>query len=189
VTWLRLMLMTAAGALAAGGQPRIENAVVTQHDGSAGLDAVVDRLTAGGAAAWIGFSMPASLRGDSCCFYSDGLTSCRGCFLEPQDRNLPRRLPDSGPIQLERSDSVNVLLRVENGQIGKIRVFTPDCSLNGGGLPFHWIGSLRAGDPTRFLTRTVRDTRDLSLRKSAMRALSVSREPEAQQYIERLLAK
>ena len=184
----RILLIAAACALA-GAQPRIENATVTQHDGSAGLEPAVDRLTAAGATAWIGFAMPASLRGDSCCYYSDGLTSCRGCFLEPQDRNAPRRLPDAGPIPLERSDSVNVLLRVENGQIGKVRVFTPDCSLNGGGLPFHWIGALRAGDATRFLMRTMRDTRDSNIRKSAMRALSLSREPEAQQYIERLLAK
>jgi hypothetical protein len=184
-----LTLMLAAGALAAAGQPRIENATVTQHDAAAGLDGVLDRLIAAGGPAWIGFSMPAALRGDACCFYSDGLTSCRGCFLEPQDRNAPRRLPDSGPVPLERSDSVNVLLRVENGQIGKIRAFTPDCSLNGGSLPFHWIGAVRAGDATKFLIRTVRDTRDVNIRKSAMRALSLSREPEAQQYIDRLLAK
>jgi hypothetical protein len=183
-----MMLVLAASALTAAAQPRIENATVTQHDASAGLDGVVDRLTGAGTA-WIGFAMPAALRGDACCFYSDGLTSCRGCFLEPQDRNAPRRLPDSGPVQLERSDSVNVLLRVENGQIGKIRTFTPDCSLNGGGLPFHWIGALRAGDATRLLIRILRDTRDTNVRKSAMRALSVSREPEAQQYIDRLLAK
>jgi hypothetical protein len=189
VTWCaRLVLMGAAALPAAFAQPRIENAATTQHDASAGLDAVVDRLTAG-AAAWIGFSMPASLRGDSCCWHSDGLTSCRGCFLEPDRRGEIRRLPESGPIQLEPPNAVYVLLRVENGQLGKVRMFTPECPLNGGGLPFHWIGGIRAGDATRFLIRTIRDTRDENVRKGAMRALSLSREPEAIQYIDRLLAR
>ncbi|HET8548248.1 MAG TPA: hypothetical protein VFL57_09605 [Bryobacteraceae bacterium] len=183
------VLIVAASGFAAAAQPRVENAAVSQHDGSAGLEGVIDPLTAAGAPAWIGFAMPASVRGDSCCFHSDGLTSCRGCFLEAQDRTVVRRLPESGPIPLEGADSVNVLLRVENGQIGRIRMFTPDCSLNGGGLAFHWISGLRAGDATRFLIRTVRDGRDRNVKKSAMRALSLSREPEALQYIDRLLAK
>jgi hypothetical protein len=183
------LILAAWAVSAALAQPKIENAAVTQHDAAGGLDAVVDRLVAGGAAAWIGFSLPAAVRGDSCCFHSDGLTSCRGCFLEPERRNEIRRLPESGPIQLEPTDSVFVLLRVENGQIGKVRTFTPECPLNGGGLPFHWISGVRSGDGTRFLMRTVRDTKDVNLRKMAMRALSLSREPEAIQYIDRLLAK
>jgi hypothetical protein len=182
----RLML-AAVAMTAAFAQPKIESAAVTQHDASVGLETVVDRLVAGGTAAWIGFALPASVRGDSCCFHSDGLTSCRGCFLEPERRGESRRLPESGPIHLEPADTVYVLLRIENGQIGKVRTFTPECPLNGGGLPFHWIGGVRAGDATRFLIRTVRDTRDVNLRKSAMRALSLSREPEGIQYIDRLL--
>ena len=185
----RLVCVAAAAVAAAFAQPKIENAAVTSHDASAGLDGVVDRLTAGGAAAWIGFAMPAAVRGDSCCFHSDGLTSCRGCFLEPYQRGEVRRLPESGPIQLEPPDSVYVLMRVENGRIGKVRMFTPECPLNGGGLPFAWIGGVRSGDASRLLIRMVRETRDNNVRKAAMRALSLSREPEAVQYIDRLLVR
>ena len=43
------------------------------------------------------------------------------------------------PIQLEGSDTAAVLLRVENNQLQKVKVYSLTCELDAGGLPFVWL--------------------------------------------------
>jgi len=46
---------------------------------------------------------------------------------------------DQNPVQLEGSDKAAVLIRVENNQIEKIKLYSMACTLDTGGLPFVWL--------------------------------------------------
>ena len=43
------------------------------------------------------------------------------------------------PVRLEGQTTLVVLVRIENGQADQLRVTSPDCLLDGGGLPFYWL--------------------------------------------------
>ncbi|MBV9406466.1 MAG: HEAT repeat domain-containing protein [Acidobacteriaceae bacterium] len=46
------------------------------------------------------------------------------------------------PIELEGSDQLAVLFRVDHGQVEKVRAFSLSCALDAGGLPFVWISGV-----------------------------------------------
>ena len=48
------------------------------------------------------------------------------------------------PVQLEGSDTAALLYRVENNQIQKLKLYTLDCALDVGGLPFIWLTGVSA---------------------------------------------
>ncbi len=48
------------------------------------------------------------------------------------------------PVQLEGSDTAAVLLRVENNQVQKLKLYSLDCALDAGGLPFIWLTGVSA---------------------------------------------
>ena len=48
------------------------------------------------------------------------------------------------PVQLEGSDMAAVLLRVENNQLQKLKLYSLDCALDAGGLPFVWLTGVSA---------------------------------------------
>jgi hypothetical protein len=55
------------------------------------------------------------------------------------------------PVRLEGPTALVVLVRVENSQVDRIRVSSPDCSLDAGGLPFYWITSVPAAESVDWL--------------------------------------
>jgi hypothetical protein len=48
------------------------------------------------------------------------------------------------PIQLEGSDKAGVLLRVENDEVQKVQVYSLDCAVDAGSLPFVWLTGVSA---------------------------------------------
>ncbi len=50
----------------------------------------------------------------------------------------------TAPVRLEGDIALVVLVRIEDGKAGQLRVSSPDCRLDGGGLPFHWIENVPA---------------------------------------------
>src|SRR4051794_12707307 len=131
-----------------GQQPSITNAKVSSVPAPGGLNSAIQSAIASNAGAfWIGYTVPA-VAGDrqSCCWSNDG----RGCGLESQRAVSVQKPP--GPVLLEGSAYVAVLLRVDQRQVRKIRAFSLDCPLDAGGLTFVWLTGVTPGDSVRWLS-------------------------------------
>ena len=162
-------------AAAATGQPRISNAKLETRAFTG-----AEMFKGQTAPAWFGYSVPV-VAGDhnSCCYYSNNGTQWSGCTLEAGTTPAGGA---TGPIRLEASKDLNVLLRVENGQVGKIRSFSGHCDLDAGGLPVIWLTGVTSTASLQLLD-SFRSTQ-----KSALAAISLHADPAVDTYLEKYIA-
>ena len=162
------ILLGASALLAFAQQPPISNADLKQVSAASGLEAAIrSAVPAGSGPAWIGYAVPAvpGEGNNSCCWNDSG----RGCGLEG------RRIGDSvnapvTPVRLEGPSHVVILMRYEQGAPDKLRVLSPDCPLDAGGLPFHWMSGVKASDSVAMLTAWAARKHDPALHAIAMHA-------------------
>src|SRR5687768_15387322 len=129
-----LFLFSAVAAVLCAQQPPISNADLRQASAANGLDsAIAAAVATAKGPVWIGYAAPA-IPGDynTCCWNDSG----RGCGLEGQ-RRAEANAANPGPVRLEGPSHVVILMRFEQGTSEKLRVLSPDCPLDAGGLPFH----------------------------------------------------
>jgi hypothetical protein len=114
-------------AMAVAQQPAIENAKTEVRAFAGSLAAQLAQLGAG--PFWAGYSEKSipGRRGDWCC-------SNEGC---PGYAN-------GAPVRLEGQTALVVLVRMESGAADQLRIVSPDCKLDAGGLPFFWIDKVPA---------------------------------------------
>jgi hypothetical protein len=119
---LMVLVAAAAAARLCAQQPAIENARIDTRAFAGSLATQFAQFGAG--PFWAGYAEPSmpGQNGDMCC--SDN--GCRG-------------YANGAPVRLEGQTSLVVLARMEGGQLDRLRVVSPDCKLDGGGLPFYWI--------------------------------------------------
>jgi len=112
-----LLLLCCAGVLAAQNAPAVKNGQLETRAFSGSLAAQLksDKAT------WFGYAIKTQRKSDNWC---DGQRQ--------------------SPIQLEGSDTAALLLRVENNQVGKLKLYSMDCALDAGGLPFVWLTGVSA---------------------------------------------
>ena len=174
---------------------RLTNARLESRSGAAGLAQVVKaELAARSGPAWLGWSVPASERGSSCCWSSDsaGGAGCTGCRLEGERRYEVVGQSDE-PVKLEGGDRLSVLLRAESGRVGKIRMFSEDCPLDAGGLPLVWIEEARPAESVALLVSLVGQPGDGArsgrrLDDGALAAIAAHADPSADAALERFVA-
>lgn len=200
----RLILIAFLAVLpAAAQQPRVANANVTTRSAAAGLEKEFRAIVAAqSGAAWIGYSV-AQVDGDRqmCCWGGDNYFSgrssncCGRCRLDRSEgTNITTRDEGSaaGRVNLEHGNAV-VLYRVENRNVGKIRVFSEDCELDAGGLPFFWLTDVAAPQSVALLSSFVgagdwnRDD-DRSTSKNAVTAIALHRHLDADRAMEKFVA-
>lgn len=131
-----LLFVIAAAAFAQ--QPSIENAKVQTRAFSGSPAAQLGQFGAG--PFWAGYAEPAVRRMDG--DMGSGDAECRGHAV-------------GAPVRLEGSGSIVVLVRREGGQTDRLRVVSPDCILDGGGLPFYWISGVPADESVEWLESQV----------------------------------
>jgi hypothetical protein len=119
-----LLALCFAGVMAAQIPPAVKNGVLETRAFAGDLAAQLKS----GPATWFGYEIKAERRTDQWC---DG-----------QHQN---------PIQLEGSDKAAVLLRVENNQVQKLKVYSLECALDAGGLPFVWLTGVSAEASLEYL--------------------------------------
>jgi hypothetical protein len=172
-----------AASTAEAQQPLLTNARVESRAVTAGLEKEVGALLARASEpAWIGYAVPA-LEGDRsmCCWSGDGGGAGRsGCRLEPGSANAVTMTstPDRA-VPLEAGESFFVLYRVEQGQVSRIRMFSEDCPLDGGGRAVHWLTGVRPPESIDFLTTFTGATATNKIADSALSALAMHRDPAA----------
>jgi hypothetical protein len=135
---------------------------------------------------WIAYAAP-QIPGDRqmCCWNNYG----QGCALEPQPDGKPAIAP-SGTVHLEGGTEFFIFLRVENNRIEKVRTFSVDCAVDGGGLPLYWLTGGNAGQSVGMLETLVPQTNlqgERRLADSAISAIALHRDPAADASLDRLI--
>jgi len=138
---MRRALWLLAALLPLGAQPKLlVNAQVKQQSAAAGLDGVFrGLLSAQPQPAWIGYSIPAVRNGGLGCEYV---------------RDNPAV---AGVVHLEPPDQAVILFRVEAGAVNRIRALSPDCEIDAGGLPVHWLNDVRPEESVALLASFTSD--------------------------------
>ncbi|HLK65911.1 MAG TPA: HEAT repeat domain-containing protein [Bryobacteraceae bacterium] len=165
----RAMLLLAA-ALPLAAQPKLLiNAQVQTHSAAAGLEAQYKSLlTAQPQPMWIGYSVP-SVR-----TYNLGCDYVRDGFNQP------------GVIHLEPPDHAVILFRIENNQLNRIRTLSPDCEIDAGGAPVHWLNDVQPAQSIALLVSMMSDRERVG--ESPVSAIAQHSDPAADQALERFLA-
>jgi HEAT repeat protein len=100
--------------------------------------------------------------------------------------------PAPGPVQLEASGEIFVLLRIESHTLDRIRTFSADCELDAGGVPFHWLTGVSPADSVTFLSKFALqpedDSRGHHRRDPAVAAIALHADPAADQALEKFAA-
>ena len=138
-----LIAMTFTAALPAQQPPQMENAKLELRAFSGTLAAQISSFGAG--PFWTAWQEPiiAGRHGDMCWNQGNG-----------------NRADNDGhaagaPVRLEGPAAVIVLARIENAQVSQLRVASPDCRFDGGGLPFYWINGVPAAESIAWLRAQV----------------------------------
>jgi hypothetical protein len=162
-------LVVLAAALPLAGQPKLlVNANLDSRSAATGLDAQYRAILAQQPQpAWIGYSVPSIPTFDLGCEY------------------VRNGVSPSGTLHLEPPMTAVILLRVEAGAVMRIRTISPDCELDGGGLPFHWLTEVQPGQSVALLKSLAAGTDGVG--GSALRAIGWHNSPAADAALESFL--
>ena len=132
-------------------QPRVVNGKIeTRPAGD------FQRLAASSAPVWIGYEAAGRPRDHQMCDGNSRLVN---------------------PVKLEGSRELLILLRVEQGKAGKMRVYSSGCELDLGGLTLFWLTGMTPSASVRLLSSFL--TGDRRLADSALLALSLQDDASA----------
>src|ERR1017187_5381421 len=93
---------------------------------------------------------------------------------------------DAGVIHLEPPDHAVILFRVEANTVGRIRSLSPDCEIDAGGLPVHWLTDVAPAQSVALLASYV-PQRELD-GNGAVSAIAAHADASADAVLDRLLA-
>ena len=106
----------------------------------AGVQALAAKL---GEPKWIGYTQPIIAGNHEMCdYWNDGR----------------RMTPSTDPIRLEPADHFFVMFRIEEKQITRIRIYSPDCPLDAGGKAVHWFTDVPVTESVSYM-KTLRPKR------------------------------
>lgn len=143
----------------AADMPSFENAKVEQRVSERPLSEEIKSWAEGaGSAQWLGYSVPAINSSEHVICCNDNWNesgNCGSCRLEGRNRGTTFDSKDSGTAKLEGPRYAVILLRAEAGKIGRVRVFSEDCTLDAGGLHVTWLIGVNSAESVKFLTGLV----------------------------------
>ena len=163
-----LCFLAVAGVLAA--QPKLlVNANLDTHPAGGGLEAAYkSQLAAQPQPAWIGWAVP-SVR-----TYNMG---CEYVFRDGQSTQ------GQGVVHLEPPDHAIILIRVDQGAVSRVRYVSPDCEIDAGGAPFHWLTDVQPPQSVALLATLVSEREPGN--SSAMSAIAMHADASADQALDR----
>lgn len=157
-------------------QPNFVNARLTPRPAQPDVTRAIAAMVKPQAeAAWIGYAVPALNNDPS--GRNDGWSE--RCRLEQQRVDPATNAPATGPIRLEPSPTVMVLLRVLGGEIHRVRSFSGDCQVDAGGLQVFWLGDVAGAQSVDFLKTLVSNVGARDQSESALSAIALHRDPAA----------
>ncbi|HSK08773.1 MAG TPA: HEAT repeat domain-containing protein [Vicinamibacterales bacterium] len=171
-------LALAAVVVAAQEAPaRLTNARVQPRSVPSGLEQAFNSLvSAQQQPAWVAYSVPAIPGDRRSCDASEG---SRGVVrLEPTGGGAPAR----ARVSLEGPSEILVFFRAEEGRVRKIRPISPDCDIDAGGLPVHWLTRVNPAESVALLSSFVgedRRARDDNPGRGALTSIALHRDQAA----------
>ncbi len=134
---MKFFILFAFAATLLAQQPSVENAKLETRAFSGPLAAELSRIGAG--PFWAAYSEPiiAGQHGDMCSWIRNG--------------NDDSGRTAGAPMRLEGEIALVILIRMENGRVDQLRVTSPDCHLDAGGLPFYWLTGIPAAESLAWL--------------------------------------
>ncbi len=175
---LLLTVLLASAAFAQTWQPNVVNAKFETRASSGNLDHDIQSQQP----AWFGYAVK-SIRSDSeSCCWSDG---AHGCWLEDGAHEVSG-VRSNRPVQLEGSDALAILVRVDHDTVTKIRAFSLSCPLDAGGLPFVWLTAVPAHASLAYLEHFANGSTPDHLADSAIFAIAQHDGSEADSVLAQL---
>jgi len=159
-----------AAALPLAAQPKLlVNAQTDTRSAAAGLEREYRTLLGSQPQpAWVGYSVPAIRTGNLGCDYvRDGYAT-------------------AGVVHLEPPDHAVILFRVENNALNRIRTLSPNCEIDAGGVPVHWLNDVQPAQSISLLTSLVGEREGAG--SGALQAIGMHADPAAETALERFLA-
>jgi HEAT repeat protein len=158
-----------AASLPLGAQPKLlVNAKLDTRSASAGLESQFRALVGTDPQpAWIGYSV-ASVKNYVGCEYV---------------RDNPQV---AGVVHLEPPDQVVILIRVDEKAVSRVRALSPDCEIDAGGAPVHWLTGVQPAQSVALLVTLAGDRERIG--DGALGAIAQHGDPSADQALDRFLA-
>jgi HEAT repeat protein len=122
--------------------------------------------------AWVGYTVPTVPGHEQNCNYGDGYS---------------RGVRPPGPVHLEPSEQAQVMFRIQDNRVGKIRIISGDCQLDADGVPIRWIRDVRPAESIAFLSTFVTLDSD-HIRDGAVAAIALHADGAADEALERFAA-
>ncbi len=131
-------------------QPKVDEARFEAVQAAGNLSEAVRQAGRGGQPAWVSWSVPV-IEGHaySCCLNRDFKPT--PCKLE--EKNQSWGSSDKDP---RRDPYLNVLVRLQDGKVERIRSVSASCPLNAGGRRFVWLEGVKPEESVRFLAELAR---------------------------------
>jgi hypothetical protein len=141
---------------------------VDSRSASAGLE-IAFRAAVGAQPqpAWIAYSVPS-------------IRTFMGCDYVRDGWNQP------GVVHLEPPDHAVILFRVDQGNVDRIRTLSPDCEIDAGNLPFHWLNDVKPAESVALLDAFAKQRE--RYQDGAMHAIAMHSDPSADAALMRFLA-
>ena len=159
----------ALASTAAAQTPAIVNGTIERHDAIRSVEDTVRSIAARGPGpSWVGYAVPIGGRPREAGCWTSGAQAVRTI---------------TEPVKLEGPDAILVLARLADGRVSEIRVASPECSFDTGGLALHWLTDVRPADSVSWLAKLTSDS-SRRLGNAATMAIALHAAPEA---FERLL--
>ena len=169
-TWFAATcVLVAAPALAQ--TPTVVNGTLESRSVTRTVEREIAAISSGvSGPAWVGYAIPVNTRDrEAGCWASDGFTGRTRV----------------GPLKLEGADTMFILYRIAEGGVQRIRVASPECPLDAGGLTLHWLTGVRATDSIDWLAALATGDGSRRLAQTATMAIALHGDVQA---TERLIA-
>lgn len=178
-------LFIALAGLSLAQQPKLENSKVEAQSAAGNLESTVRGIVgAQSTPAWIAYQVPIIAGQHSMCCSSG---CCSGCRLEHTSGEQGSTVTNTSPVMLEGPRSMYVFYRVENKAIGKVRTFTPECSIDAGGTTVYWISDAQPAQSVAFL-EAIAAGGDRHLTNGAIAAIAFHADASADRVLDALVA-
>lgn len=133
-------------------QPKVDEARFETVPAAGNLSEAVRQAGRGGQPVWVSWSVPViEGHGYTCCWSRDWKRS--SCQLEAKNQSWGSS--DQDPRQ---DPYLNVLVRLQDGNVERIRSVSASCPLDAGGKRFVWLEGVKPEESVRFLTEVVRSS-------------------------------
>jgi hypothetical protein len=186
---LLVFALAASALMTCAQEPRVTNTHFHSGPVSLGLSATVDRFRHSDHALWLGYAVPALPRTRlSACSSWTGTSDVEdGCCHELWLEDTPNDIKISDQADLP-AQTAYILLRIEQGQITRVRVTPAGCTLNAGGVAFEWLTGVDPEESVAFLGKLAESASAGPQRLSdeSLAALSMHATPKATQVLSSL---